>query len=330
MADRAERSGRVAFRRRIVKTRLTPDQIASFLNARSARAGTGAVDRFRPLVEGEERQVFAFRHDRQSLVIRIAPRIRGFLIEAYVSRTFGGGAVPIPEVFSCGQIDENHAFCITPLMPGTTLQDTDSATIHGLASEVEWVLNAIHALDPGETTGFGSFDQYGTGAFSSWRAFLAQPLEEQLDPGEAQIDRRRHRNALRHLERLIDACPDTRQLVHGDFGSNNVLTDGNVITGVLDWESALFGDPLYDQANILYWAPWLACMRILADRLTRLPVYRDDPGTRTRLHCYQLHIGVRELTGSVREGDSRMLRWHEHRISDLVDVAGNVRAYGPN
>jgi aminoglycoside phosphotransferase (APT) family kinase protein len=38
--------------------------------------------------------------------------------------------------------------------------------------------------------------------------------------------------------------------VHGDFGSNNVLADGEHITGVVDWSEAMIGDPLYDVANI--------------------------------------------------------------------------------
>lgn len=296
-----------------MKPRLSPDRIASFLKERYP----GSVDKVRALTEGEERQVFAFRHNQESLVIRIASGLDGFLKEAFVSRTFGGGAVPVPEVISSGQVDDDHAFCITPLMSGATLQAVDRPTLLRLVTEVDRVLNAIYALDPGETTGYGPFNRHGTGAFRSWSAFMAQPLEEQLDPGDVEIDRRRYRNALRRLERLIPACPETRKLVHGDFGSNNVLTDGDLISGVLDWESALFGDPLYDQANILYWAPWLECMRIQADHLTSSPAYRADPVARARFRCYQLHIGLRQLASSASEGDLGMRRWHERRIDDL-------------
>ncbi|WP_439897592.1 phosphotransferase, partial [Escherichia coli] len=59
---------------------------------------------------------------------------------------------------------------------------------------------------------------------------------------------------------LARHCPNVRALVHADFGSNNVLTDGHRITGVIDWSEAMYGDPLYDIANILFWRPWLDCM----------------------------------------------------------------------
>ena len=52
--------------------------------------------------------------------------------------------------------------------------------------------------------------------------------------------------------KLIEYCPEEHKLVHGDFGSNNVLTDGQKITGVLDWDCALYGDPLFDVAGSFF------------------------------------------------------------------------------
>lgn len=37
-------------------------------------------------------------------------------------------------------------------------------------------------------------------------------------------------------------------LLHGDFWSGNILWENNEIVGILDWEYAAFGDPLYDLA----------------------------------------------------------------------------------
>jgi aminoglycoside phosphotransferase (APT) family kinase protein len=41
-------------------------------------------------------------------------------------------------------------------------------------------------------------------------------------------------------------------VVHGDLLARNVLVEGDRISGVLDWGSACFGDPLYDAAWLLY------------------------------------------------------------------------------
>lgn len=42
-------------------------------------------------------------------------------------------------------------------------------------------------------------------------------------------------------------------LVHGDLIIHNLLTDGKNLTGVLDWELALFGDPEYDLFRLFYY-----------------------------------------------------------------------------
>lgn len=42
-------------------------------------------------------------------------------------------------------------------------------------------------------------------------------------------------------------------LVHGDLIVHNLLTDGKTLTGVLDWEMALFGDPDYDLCRLFYY-----------------------------------------------------------------------------
>lgn len=42
-------------------------------------------------------------------------------------------------------------------------------------------------------------------------------------------------------------------LVHGDLIIHNLLTDGKCLTGVLDWEFALWGDPDYDLARLWYY-----------------------------------------------------------------------------
>ncbi len=42
-------------------------------------------------------------------------------------------------------------------------------------------------------------------------------------------------------------------LVHGDLIIHNLLTDGKNLTGVLDWELALYGDPNYDLFRLFYY-----------------------------------------------------------------------------
>ncbi len=191
----------------------------------------------------------------------------GFYHDAYARDHFHTTAIPIPNVIEIGQLDAQHAFCITEKLPGFTLQDADTQTITRLLKPVADAWQAIRAIDISHTTGFGDLDLNGQGEYPTWRAFLLAIL----DPARYQW-----KPILQHMESglfgrlttaftaLVDACPEERRLIHGDFGSNNVLTDGQRVTAILDWDNAKYGDPLFDVATAYFWRPWLPCMDLQA------------------------------------------------------------------
>jgi hygromycin-B 4-O-kinase len=281
------------------------------------QACLGAVGDLHQLAEGEESQAFGFQWRGQDHVVRVNRSAQGFAKDRLAFERFAGPALPIPEVVAVGQVDAGHAACITRRLPGITLQDCDAATLARLAGPVAEVLAAIGAADLRGTAGFGEFDHRGLGRHASWRAFLAAPLRYPWTAVGHRVERATVRTLLSALDRLGDACPERRRLVHGDFGSNNVLTDGERVTGVLDWGEALFGDPLFDVANLRYWAPWLECMRVQASWFAeRLPA---DPDVQARLRCYQLRIGLQELYHHAAHGSDAWVDWHSRRTVALLD-----------
>jgi hygromycin-B 4-O-kinase len=181
-------------------------------------------------------------------------------------------------------------------------------------------MQAISRCDICSTKGFGIFDDHGVGSHSSWQSFLRSPST--LDwtkvattpSGNTGID-----IALQGLLKLTENMQDFRNLVHGDFGSNNVLSDGTLITGVIDWSEALIGDPLYDVANIFFWRTWLDCMDLLASFLEDTACFNQEE--RMRLLCYQLHIGLREVYDSALREDSVMTAWAIARVREILSQA---------
>ena len=47
---------------------------------------------------------------------------------------------------------------------------------------------------------------------------------------------------LTEFEKLMSFCGDQKHLFHGDFGFDNVLSDGSRVTGVLDWAECGYGE----------------------------------------------------------------------------------------
>ncbi len=124
-----------------------------------------------------------------------------------------------------------------------------------------------------------------------WRAALAAHSE--LDP--------LYRASEARFRDLIEACPERRDLVHGDLLHANVLVaeDASRPNAVFSWKCSLRGDFLFDTAWCTFcsaiWYPGIAA----ADPwrpVHREPSIRDDADAwldaSERHHCYELHIGL--------------------------------------
>lgn len=271
-----------------------------------------------PLVHGEESRAYRFSHRDREYVIRFNRSRGGFDKDAFVNFSFSSAAVPIPEIIEIGPFQKNGFFCISDCAAGVTLQDLSCEQLSASLIPTARVLQAIKESDISGTAGFGPFNATGVAPFASWRQYLRSIADPQLYDWNlvAKIcPSVTMEPILETVIHLSDFCPETRHLVHGDFGSNNVLIEGDRITGVIDWSEALFGDPLYDIANIFFWRTWLMCMEDLATFYERTLLL--DSHMRERLLCYQLQIGLRETYGRALTGDPNGTLWAASRTQGI-------------
>ncbi|HEX4207994.1 MAG TPA: aminoglycoside phosphotransferase family protein [Ktedonobacteraceae bacterium] len=297
------------------KTELTRGHVHLFLQRQFA----GKPENIQQLVEGEESQAFSYECDGKGYVLRIHRGSVGFQKDAYAANHFHSEKLPIPRVIQVGSIDEHHAFCLTEKRPGFTFQDADPQMIRQLLEPITQVWLALKECDLCETTGFGDFDADGQGVYATWQEFLLSLFDSSAYDW-SRVVQFMGQTAFRYLVTpfisLAQSCPEERSLVHGDFGSNNVLTDGQNITAVLDWENAKYGDPLFDVATAYFWSPWLNCMAAQAgyydELLSTLPSYHE------RLRCYQLRIGLDEIHDTVIHQNWRMAQWAIKRSTEIV------------
>jgi aminoglycoside phosphotransferase (APT) family kinase protein len=73
---------------------------------------------------------------------------------------------------------------------------------------------------------------------------------------------------------LYDSSP--RALVHGDYGLNNLLIEGDRVTGILDWEHAHIGNPAYDLGYFHPMAAALASWPSFLDAYANTGVHMPD------------------------------------------------------
>lgn len=91
------------------------------------------------------------------------------------------------------------------------------------------------------------------GSKVTWSDYLFLHLEDHLnlckDVGVLSSQDAQFCLHLFHHEASTTLQEVASHLLHGDLGHHNIVTDGEQITAVLDWEDALCGDPIFDIAG---------------------------------------------------------------------------------
>jgi hygromycin-B 4-O-kinase len=256
---------------------------------------------------GLESQTFRFDVGDEEFVLRIGTSRRGFEKDRWAAAV-AGPHVPVPVVFEIGSFDETNAYCITQRLPGTTVEDLPPADAADVVGAVADAWAALASCDVRSVAGFGDFDAEGHAPASTWRAILVGTLEAATDADDDTL--------LETYAGLVERCPEERALVHGDFGSNNLLMHDRDVSGVLDWDRAMVGDPLHDVANTRFWATSLPCMEVQAAYFDR--TLRELPDYRERVLCYALRIGIEEAREARRDGDTELAEWAARRCRELI------------
>jgi len=171
--------------------------------------------------------------------------------------------VPAPEVLDHGR-DGERAWALLRWIDGVSMDraleaGVDEREAHSLGRACGAALSAIHGVGF-ERAGFlddtlqvvEPLEPVGRAYLNHTRDTLARPLPRARlgEPLAARLEA-----LLRRRGSLLDDLPRTRQLIHADFNTKNLLvrrsSGGWELAAVLDWEFAHAGPPLADIGNFL-------------------------------------------------------------------------------
>jgi hygromycin-B 4-O-kinase len=274
-------------------------RVAAFLRERYGEA-VGEVGH---LGSGVWSRAYAFSHAGRAFVIRFGAHREDFEKDQLASR-YASTALPVPAMVEIGEAYGGH-YAISERRYGEYIDGVDGDQMRALLPSLFAALDAMRLVDISATTRYGIWGADGAGTHVSWRAAL-------LDSATDDPARRTHgwrerlatsptgagpfEEAYRHLQTLVDRCPEERYLIHSDLLHFNVLVEGDRITAVLDWGSALYGDFLYDLAWIVFWQPWYPAWSGIDFQAEARRHYAEIglevPGFDERLLACQIHIGL--------------------------------------
>jgi hygromycin-B 4-O-kinase len=204
-----------------------------------------------PMTEGQIAQTLAFTVEGQDYILRFTRHMRVNLEkEAYLYEHIASPQIPIPPIMKVGRLGELH-YAISHRVPGKPMNKLPRQEYDQLLPTLIETLAVIHHVDVRDRLNYGTFNDDGIGLFPSWRRYLEQIREEE-EPWEfygkwhglfeqAFLEREIFEHIYSQMVHLLDACPEERFLVHGDYGLSNVIVHEGRITGVLDWLEAKYG-----------------------------------------------------------------------------------------
>lgn len=266
------------------------------------------VEALEALTGGFWSSAFGYRIGDDDRVLRLSDDAEGFQMDRDAHR-FASATLPVPEVFHIGEWGDRF-FAISERRCGTFLEEAFEADpVHsrtllgnlfgGLATvpseptdPVSWFPTAgEHSSDGWQHWLLGLLADDPSRTVSGWRPTLA--ADSRLDTLFNACEDR--------MASLLDACPERRDLIHGDTLHRNVLVDPSSaeINAVFSWKCSVRGDLLYDLALCTFWEPWFPGLEA-ADPWTLTGA--DGPWPQANLvdaelrhHCYELHIGAHHL-----------------------------------
>lgn len=273
------------------------------------------------LSRGEWSIAFGFDSGGRSLVARFAHQRDDFDRDRLAS-DWASQDLPVPEIIDIARWGDGWV-AISVFVNGSSFDDLPGTELVAALGSVLDGIDAMSTIEP-SGVGWGLIRPDGTAAFESWRAFLTdaysvadrlrgwrQRLDLFAGAGEA-FDAGHSR-----LAALADSYCGPRRVVHGDLLAGNVLVEDRRVQVFLDWGCAMFGDPLFDLAMLVFWESWhpdeLRLLERIAGRLRPTTVDFDD-----RLHACQLKVGLDAMAYCAYQGRSDNLRACITRVESLL------------
>ncbi|MEU4394535.1 aminoglycoside phosphotransferase family protein [Kribbella sp. NPDC023855] len=153
------------------------------------------------------------------------------------------GKAPVPEVVHTGT-----DYLLMTALPGTTMRGVTGPERAGLRRELGGIVATLH-----EVTGSG-FGYPQKGLVTTWGAAFLSMIDDVLgDADRFAVELPRPAEQLRRLVldrvKLLDEV-QTPRLIHFDLWDGNILVQDGRITGLIDGERAMWGDPVAEFVSL--------------------------------------------------------------------------------
>jgi hygromycin-B 4-O-kinase len=246
---------------------------------------------------GQLSKVFSFMAKDKCYVVHFRNNEESFIKADYMYKAHGDKLL-IPQVVKTGKIDEIF-FSISDKIKGKPISSYSASEQNIIINDVAKHFTNMSHIDIESSKGFGLIFPNGLASYKSWGEVLAGFFREDQEGfykdwtklyKQSFLEKSLFQEGYLAMMELSKYSPGKPYLVHGDFHLWNMLSDGNRVTGLVDWELAMYGDFMFDLGVLHLWTPHLDFPQKV--RNLWLEVGSDIIYFEERLRCHMLFKAI--------------------------------------
>lgn len=253
------------------------------------------------LAKGWWSSAYDFSHRGRKYVLRVSNDDVDFKKDKIVSQLLKGSGLPVPDVMALGS-DATLHYAISQRCKGYVMTDENVDE-----EDVLRLYDCLWQMQQYEMSHLPGWKQIDNeGGETSWVDGLLNFSNRKMDYtlegliSSGRLQKEVVERATQNIRLLAPFCQTKKCLVHGDFGFDNALTNGETITGIIDWAEARAGDFLYDVAYLIFNASFIDYKKVWLQFLNEKRVTLEN--MTERLLCYQLVIGINSVAIAAHTG----------------------------
>jgi len=289
-----------------------------------------------PLKGGEWSAAYKYTMDSQDFVIRLSHTPDNFFRDRIASK-WSSSALPVPQIIKIDRYGDQY-YAISQFFPGEAFEKLSPPELEKTIPSFLSMMTAIHSINLDTMAGFGCITSEGRGAYNSWSKALLDVNNDRPDSlthgWKKILERspevlRKYNHFYDQLAKLVQYCPEQKNLIHSDLLYQNLLVHNNQVSAVLDWGCAMIGDPLYDIAIFNFFEPWFPAFSEV-DLIKKMrQSYLDlAPGNsqnyNERILACQIHLTLGNIAYcALSEGKHDYLE-HINRLDEVLRTSGEV------
>jgi hygromycin-B 4-O-kinase len=300
------------------KREITLEEASEFLSEHYP----SQVTNLKGLMGGKHSIAFSYRYSESDLIIRFNTDDKGFLKDKYAFEHFGK-YIPIPKIIELG-VHKDLFYCTTEKISGETARDQYNKNDFNSLSLLYAAVEKISKIEV-RGTGYGYLNLNGNAPYQSSSDYIKSVYNSKdlFDWDKIFqipfVSKNFTDYIAKRMEYFDQFATGQRELLHGDFGADNIFINNNAVSGVIDWEKMRTGDHFLDVGRVL-----LFCPNRQATTSAAIEFYKDKKieNWKERAAMGVYHVVLTNYAYAALGGNETSCRNSEIRLKELEEGLG--------